>query len=350
MLSKAERVVVGPSGPLHELPLDVLGELAGFEELVNKPVTVVPSGSILAILRSRGGETHPNGVTAVGAPEADIPGGSAQDRGSVSELEVLLGDRAGGTGRLPRAGTEARLVASYFGDEPILGGDATPQRVHAEAPGRRVVHLSAHAGRGARGEPMASAVLLTGERDENGDVRGGRLTLADLIATWGDRLSGCEMAVLSCCQTGRGVTVGDSVMALPIGLLHAGVNRVVASLWKVQDLATCLLMMRFYQNYLGVHRNERGEADLEPRSIWGRSFADGQAMSTPEALAEAKRWLRELSVERLSIIKVKVLGRLEDEKAEHADAVFLQKAYENPDRPPFAEPRYWAAFTIIGDA
>ena len=360
MLSEAERVVVVPSGPLHELPLDVLVELAGFEELMNKPVTVVPSGSILALLRSRGGETHPNGVTAVGDPEADVPGGLGEDRGSVSELEVLLGDRAGGNGRLPRAGTEARLVASYFDDEAILGRDATPQRVHAEAPGRRVVHLSAHAVLGAMGEPMASAVLLTGERDENGDVRGGRLTLADLIATWGDRLSGCEMAVLSCCQTGRGVTVGDSVMALPIGLLHAGVNRVVASLWKVQDLATCLLMMRFYQNYLGVHRDERGEADPEPRSVWGRSFAEGQTMSTPEALAEAKRWLRELTVERLSIIKEKVLDEIdpptdktamsdEVKRAQSDEVAFLQHAARHPDRPPFAEPRYWAAFTIIGN-
>lgn len=62
-------------------------------------------------------------------------------------------------------------------------------------------------------------------------------------------LSGCRLAVLSACETGRGVPNG---YAGDLGLRHAlklaGVQTVIASLWEVPDDATSILMKSLYEN------------------------------------------------------------------------------------------------------
>jgi CHAT domain-containing protein len=358
LLGRASRVIVVPSGPLHELPLEVLVELANFAELKSKPVTLVPSGSILALIRSRGGNVRPDGITAVGDPDFDLPGtGRGGDPFHVSELDSLLGERAEGQGRLPRARTEAKLVAEYRGGSPLIDADATPSRLRAEAPGKRVLHIAAHAVLGAKGDPMASAILLSREAGTERQRSTGRLSVGDLIATWGDRLKGCELAVLSCCQTGRGVQVGDSVMALPVGILHAGVNAIVASLWKVDDLATCLLMKRFHENMLGDHRTLSEEIDDVVRKVWGKEYRGGQPMPMTQALAEAKTWLQQLPSEALSYFAEKqplpprhFTNERGDTEERRTDVQIAQQRAALTGTTPFAYPCYWAAFVVFGDA
>ncbi len=56
-----------------------------------------------------------------------------------------------------------------------------------------------------------------------------------------------ELVVLSACDTGKGVMAeGEGVMALPRGFILAGVPNVIASLWKVNDEKTKVLMTAFY--------------------------------------------------------------------------------------------------------
>jgi len=43
-------------------------------------------------------------------------------------------------------------------------------------------------------------------------------------------------------------------MGLTRGFMYAGARRVVASLWKVNDVATAKLMEEFYQGMLGEKR------------------------------------------------------------------------------------------------
>jgi len=57
--------------------------------------------------------------------------------------------------------------------------------------------------------------------------------------------------VLSACQTGLGKEIrGEGLVGLTRGFMYAGARRVVASLWKVDDVATAVLMERFYKGML----------------------------------------------------------------------------------------------------
>jgi CHAT domain-containing protein len=117
-------------------------------------------------------------------------------------------------------------------------------------------------------------------------------------------------------------------------LLAKGARSLVLSLWKVDDTATALLMARFYQNLLGKRDGLK------------------TPLSKAEALHEAKRWLRTLpraAVEELAGQLARGSVRADDE----ADRPTAPREVSRPAVPagetPFAHPRFWAAFILIGD-
>ena len=59
-------------------------------------------------------------------------------------------------------------------------------------------------------------------------------------------LANTELAVLSACQTGLGLSTNDGVMGLQRGLKLAGVKSLCVSLWNVMDDSTSSLMQSFY--------------------------------------------------------------------------------------------------------
>lgn len=60
-----------------------------------------------------------------------------------------------------------------------------------------------------------------------------------------------ELVVLSACETGLGKEVnGEGLIGLTRGFMYAGAPRVVASLWKVDDRSTGELMAHFYKGML----------------------------------------------------------------------------------------------------
>ena len=58
-----------------------------------------------------------------------------------------------------------------------------------------------------------------------------------------------ELVVLSACDTGRGKITSDSVIGLSRSLILAGASSVMVSLWSVPDAPTAELMAEFYQNW-----------------------------------------------------------------------------------------------------
>ncbi len=225
---------------------------------------------------------------------------------------------------------EAKALAELFAAaggyaDMLVGREATIANVEASAPRKRYVHFATHGIVGSEANPYHASLALTQpETLTPHDI--GFLSLDHLVREWRGKLTACELVVLSACETTKGVETGDSIIALPWGFMYAGAPSVVASLWKVDDTATTLLMKRFYGNLLGQYSEQRG------------TFRAGNAMPKAEALREAKCWLR--TVPRSAAAREKMRGGLATKAATTVST--------DPDGT-FADPYYWAAFVLLGD-
>ena len=66
-------------------------------------------------------------------------------------------------------------------------------------------------------------------------------------------LSNTSLAVLSACQTGIGKITDDGVWGIQRAFKMAGVQTILMSLWKVDDIATALMMTTFYKELLATN-------------------------------------------------------------------------------------------------
>ncbi len=65
------------------------------------------------------------------------------------------------------------------------------------------------------------------------------------------KLDSIGLVILSACDTGLGeIRNGEGVFGLQRSFLVAGADKVMMSLWKVNDIATQKLICSFYRNYL----------------------------------------------------------------------------------------------------
>jgi tetratricopeptide (TPR) repeat protein len=225
----------------------------------------------------------------------------------------------------------------------LLGSKASEQQLDAlAASGKlktfRLLHLATH---GSVDPVSAAHSALELARDQlpgpdeqahlaaaGKKVATGRLSVETIAKSW--QLD-ADLVTLSACETALGPEGGgEGLLGFSQVLLGRGARSLLLSLWKVDDTATALLMTRFYENLLGK-----------------REGLD-KPLPKAEALREAKRWLR-------------TLPRAEVEKLASRLAKGELRAKEEPKGPqvpqpviprgdtPFAHPRYWAAFILIGD-
>jgi tetratricopeptide (TPR) repeat protein len=197
----------------------------------------------------------------------------------------------------------------------------------------RYLHFATH-GKANDVRAFESALLLTPPA-KLPEVRAGepylegRLTAGEVLEYW--KLD-CELVTLSACESGLGRRGGgDGLLGFAQAFLTAGSRSVCLTLWQVDDTATALLMDRFYRNLLGKRAD------------------GGKPMGKAAALREAKDWLRTLTaaeaLERLGVI---TQGVVRGERPVRQEMKAVPKDGAKEDKP-YAHPRYWAAFILIGD-
>ncbi len=198
--------------------------------------------------------------------------------------------------RMPYGLEEVRNVSRHFDPErSLIATGPLANRNHllsTDLSSYAVIHLSSH-GLSNLDHPELSALLLSEFEPGGRRLKRSRLRLFDLFRLqWP-----VELVVVSACESGKGRLSLEGTAGMASGFLFAGAKRVVATLWKVDNQTTAILMDRFY-------------------------FELVQSQKTPgEALREAK----------LSLIESGSPSKWRDSRSR------------------WSSPRYWAAFVSIGD-
>ncbi|MEN2992721.1 MAG: CHAT domain-containing protein, partial [Bacteroidia bacterium] len=165
----------------------------------------------------------------------------------------------GGIPSLSGAEVEARGIAQLLGVEPVVGKAATENFVkHVQSP--QVLHVATHGYfvGGAKNPLLAGGLLLAQAAVWDSlfpplGMDDGRLTAQEASNL---NLLGTELVVLSACETGLGEVRGEGLYGLQRAFLEAGAQRVITTLWPIDDEATRELMLSFYQNWVRRKRRE----------------------------------------------------------------------------------------------
>jgi len=146
--------------------------------------------------------------------------------GVVKELSGIVRDAAKG-------------YSGIYPGQVLLDNEFTLETLQTNVANHQVLHVATH------------AAFVPGRAEESFIVLGNgeRLTITD-IEVMERRLRDLHLVVLSACQTALGGEAGDGTEIAGISsyFLEAGrAETVIASLWKVNDDSTSLLMQRFYE-------------------------------------------------------------------------------------------------------
>jgi CHAT domain-containing protein len=202
-LLNTRHLVFVPHGLLHHVPFHALHD--GEAYLVDRhAISYAPSASIYALCQAKHVDTSGQSLI-LGIPDAQTP--SIQ-----TEVETLS-----------RILPDAKL---------FVGEDATEDVLRTYGRRSHRIHIATH-GYFRQDNPMFSSIRLGGSH----------LSLYDLYHL---QLP-AELIVLSGCTTGLNVvTPGDELMGLVRGLMQAGAQSLILSLWDVHDESTTQFMIGLY--------------------------------------------------------------------------------------------------------
>ncbi len=245
-ISSRTRVVVSPDGALHQLPFELLVTASGRSLLESHVVSYVPSGSVLAILRTRRVQKSPRrmALAVSGSPESEISSDSTKS-GAPATPAITRGVYDVDASRLPplpSANDEARAVVATLGPwgSTVLLGQSASEVEFKKQPlhDYQVLHFAVH-GILSTKFPARSALLLRPAGAEDGLLQAREILMLRLAA---------DLVTLSACDTGTGTTHGqDGVASLVRPFLAAGARTVVANLWTADDAFSLALMREFYR-------------------------------------------------------------------------------------------------------
>ncbi len=221
---KTTKVIIVAHGALHYIPFYALRDNKDYV-IERYSIRMLPSASVLNYLQGKK-PSKPGDILAFGNPDLGEP-----------KLDLVY------------AQNEAIAVSQTRPHSKVfLRKEATEAALNKYGEGFRYIHFATH-GEFDADKPLNSALLLAVDAENDG-----RLTVDKLYSM---KLN-ADLVTLSACETGLGKIVnGDDIIGLTRGFLYTGSSSIVASLWKVDDLATSQLMVRFYRE---LDRSDKRES------------------------------------------------------------------------------------------
>ena len=254
ILAKCERILVIPDGPLHNLPFPALVRPNAEKDKDGSflaewmPVHIVLSATVFSELKKQRKASDPlqenKVLLAFGDPDYTP---LEKDKLSKNEDVVVRSMVKRGFDLVPLPGTreEVTSIAALFGPKATLyvGKEATEER--AKAAGKEIpfIHFACH---GLLDDlfPLNSGLALSMPAEPLEGQNNGILQAWEIFEQL--RLD-ADLVVLSACDTGSGKEMGgEGLVGLARAFQYAGARSVLASLWRVADVATSELMKRFY--------------------------------------------------------------------------------------------------------
>ena len=279
---KCQKITLIPHRFLHLLPIHAFILNDGSYLLDRYEVTYSPSCRLLQLIKN---QQRPNfdKLFAIQNPTEDL---------SYTDLEV-------------------ETISSYFDYAEILAKEKatkTAFKTDNYFSSVNCLHFSCHS-RFNINSPLESSLFL---------AHAETLTLAEVF---GLNLSQCRLVTLSASETGLTdfTDLSDEYISFPSSFIYAGSSNVVSNLWKVSDLSTAFLMIKFYQN---LRQNFTVSVALNKAQIWLRDITK----------KELQEWIEN--------------NQLPIDVTLRYDLKYQLRKLSDNDQP-FKDPFYWAAFSAI---
>jgi len=262
-----KRLLIVGDGVLNYLPFAALslpgksGENGNPPLIVDHEIVLLPSVSTLGILRENYNDRQPpNRSLAIladpvfSANDERLKNSSSATTQQAVEsanpgLSRSRGDKTGQFDRLKFTRQESQIIQALFpANSRTESLDFAASRATATNPNLsqyKIIHFATH-GFANSAHPELSGIVMS-LVDEKGNPLNGFLRITDIF----NLKLAADLVVLSACQTGLGQNIqGEGLVGLTRGFMYAGAQRVVVSLWTVDDEGTATLMSSFYQGML----------------------------------------------------------------------------------------------------
>ncbi len=322
------RLIVLPTGALGLLPLGLAQDPATGRRFVEMyELTEAPSLEALAAAARR-----------IATPAAPTLAAVINPTGLIPRLA------------LPFTETEGALVAAHFkpAAETVLGKtNASPEAVLAALKAKSYWHFSSH-GFFDWSDARGSGLLMKDRQP---------LTVGRLLEEQGT-LGHPRLVVLSACETGLYETNRnpEEFVGLPATFMELGAAGVIGALWQVDDLATALLMAKFYD--LHLEQGLSPPAALKAAQAWLRAVTRAELTAYGEAAAKQGK-LGRIELDELQDMintRSRAAGSrfaaawniLHTRAASDSPAPDAGTGAPDPASRPFAHPYYWGAFVYTG--
>ena len=318
-LTNIQHLILIPHRDLHLLPLDSLF-------LPPFPLEGVGTGGVGtgALPLQNPGRGNPPVVAPIIRSITRLPSAQIaiqqqqQNPTEIAPNSMLMVEHSQGKSALKFTQIEAAAISQINQTNRASNAATKAEIIAALKSNSGIFHYTGHAYHNT--EKSENSALLLGIGEE--------LTLTDILQL---KLVDYYLVCLSACETGitkKGELI-DEFVGIASGFLPE-TNYIISTLWRVDERSSALLTIYFYQ-------------------LWK------QGMQPPEALQQAKDWLRELTNGKLGEWYAGELLPLLRE-AEFKSIFFFEmeasRLQENLDiieEKPYEHPYHWAAFTITGN-